>query len=145
MDSGVSQDAAAPKGGPPFSRLNAWPYRVEMLAFTVGLVAYLVWRALTHADVDVLWTLFWFLWPDLGSFIPLGLAARGGSAWPSWGSGLYNALHTFLVWLPVFVLASFWLGSPSWPLLGWAVHITMDRAVGYYLRAQSAPAAPRVS
>ncbi len=130
-----SQDLPAPRGGPPFARLASWPYRAEMLLLTLVLTGFLVGRAITVRDVDWAWTGFWFLWPDLVAFVPIGVAARGGAGWPSWGSALYDILHTFLLWLPAFLAAWLWLGTPWWPLLGWAVHITMDRTVGYYLRA----------
>lgn len=110
-----------------------------MAAFTIGLVAVLAWRFVV-GDLDVALTVFWFLWPDLVAFVPIGVAARGGKGWQRWGPTLYNAAHTFLVFLPVIVIWSVLDGKVEWPLLGWAAHITLDRAVGYYLRARKTPA-----
>ena len=132
----VSRDATPPKMGPGFLKLTSLAYRVEMGAFTLILFATLFyWRLLILGDLDLLQTLFWFLFPDLAAFIPIGLAMRGGGNWPSWGASLYNTFHTFLVWLPVFAGISLLLGTIAWPLLARAGHITMDRAAGYYLRA----------
>lgn len=52
------------------------------------------------------------------------------------GPMLYNLTHTFLVWLGVFLLWSLLAGGIEWPLLGWAGHIAVDRAFGYYLRTR---------
>ncbi len=113
-----------------------------MLLVTVGVFGFLLWRSITARDVDWLWTAVWFLWPDLAAFIPIGLATRAAPEWPSWGPTLYNALHTFLLWVPAFLAAWVWLGNPWWPLLGWAGHLTMDRAAGYYLRARGSRVTP---
>jgi hypothetical protein len=99
------------------------------------LVILFGWRLLVVRDLNAPLAVFWIVWPDLGAFLPIGIASRGGRAWPRWGSPLYNALHTFLVWAPVFVLWSVLEGSIAWPLLGWAGHICADRAAGYYLRS----------
>jgi len=139
----ASEDAPRPKGGPPFLRLTSWPYRAEMAAATLAILALFVWRGLYVGDLDVAATVFWFLWPDLAAFVPIGAAMARGRAWPSWGSRLYNAFHTFLVWGPVFLIWSYVAGGMVWPLLGWAMHITMDRTVGYYLRAQMEGAVSR--
>jgi hypothetical protein len=106
-----------------------------MLLITLAiLVALFYWRLFIAKDLNLPITIFWLAWPDLGSFIPIGLAARNSKDWPHWGPCLYNLLHTFLVWIPVFAISSILLGSLPWPLLGWAGHITADRSVGYYLR-----------
>lgn len=132
-----SMDAGAPRAGPPFARLSAWPYRLEMLVLTVALLVILFyWRMLLVRDLDVLWTIFWILWPDLVAFIPIGIASAGGKGWPAWGSPLYNVVHTFLAWGAVFALWTLLTASVPWPLLGWAGHIAADRASGFYLRAR---------
>ncbi len=133
----TTRDLPPPREGPPFARLSTWPYRAEMLALTLGLIAVLFyWRLLVVHDLDVVWTVFWILWPDLAAFIPIGLASAGGKGWPAWGSSLYNVVHTFLTWAAVFALWGLWTGTIAWPLLGWAGHIAADRASGYYLRAK---------
>jgi hypothetical protein len=139
----VSQDARSPRWGPGFLRLNAWPYRAEYVAATVALLVYLVvGRGLVAQDLGVagaLATLFWFLFPDLAAFLPIGAAARGPGGWPSWGATLYNVVHSLLVWGALFALWTLVAHGPPWPLLGWALHITLDRAAGYHLRAGGRP------
>jgi len=72
---------------------------------------------------------------DLAAFVPIGIAAsRGGGAWPSWGSSTDNVFHMFLTWGLVFATWSVATGAIYGALLGWAGHITADRAVGFYLR-----------
>jgi len=113
-------------------------YRLEMLLITIILLVVLFyWRLFLVKDLNLLETVFWIIFPDLVSFIPIGLAARGAKEWPRWGPRLYNFFHTLLVWIPVFALWSVLSGTFQWPLLGWAGHITADRSVGYYLRAAS--------
>ncbi len=134
---GASQDVPPPKFGPAFAGLSAWPYRLEMaLAFLGLLVVLFYWRLFVVGDLDVPVTVFWLLWPDLLAFIPIGLAMRKTTTWPSWGPVLYNIPHSFLVWLAVFAVWSLVAGAIVWPLLGWAAHISVDRATGYYLRAR---------
>ena len=101
------------------------------------LVVLFYWRLFVVKDLNLLTTVFWIIFPDPASFIPIGVAMRGAKEWPSWGPPLYNFFHTFLVWIPVFAISSILSGGVQWPLLGWAVHITIDRSMGYYLRATS--------
>lgn len=110
-----------------------------MAALTVAILLLLSWRLVSFGDLNLLLTVFWFLWPDLVPFVPIGMLMRGRREWPSWGSLLYNTTHTFLVWLPVFLLWSLSIGRIEWPLLAWAGHISMDRTVGYYLREMKPP------
>ncbi len=115
-----------------------------MLLATLAIIVILFyWRLLVVKDLNLPLTIFWILWPDLGSFIPIGLATRSSKEWPRWGSALYNLLHTFLVWIPVFAVWSIATSSVQWPLLGWAGHVTADRAVGYYLRANTDKRSPQ--
>ena len=107
-----------------------------MLLITIILLVVLFyWRLFVVNDLNLLTTVFWIVFPDLGSFIPIGLAMREAKEWPRWGPSLYNFFHTFLVWIPVFAVWSILSGGVQWPLLGWAGHITADRPVRYYLRA----------
>ena len=129
--------------GPGFLRPDAWPYRVEMAIATVSLLIVLFyWRLFAVGDLNVGLTVFWILWPDLAAFIPIGIAMRNRKEWPAWGPSVYNAVHTFLVWFPVFAVWSVIAGRIEWPLLGWAGHITADRAFGYYLRARTSEKTP---
>lgn len=132
-----SADVPAPPWGPAFLRLNSWWYRAEYAAATVAVLLFVVGWYVLHA-LPVTWlglAFFWFVWPDLAAFVPIGIAQRGSRGWPSWGPTLYNAVHNFFVWIPVFLLWSYFTGEIAWPLLMWAGHITIDRAAGFYLRA----------
>jgi len=134
----VSEDAKPPRTGPCFLRLNSIAYRLEMLLITIILLIVLFyWRLFVVKDLNLLATVFWIVFPDLASFIPIGLAARGAKEWPRRGPALYNFFHTLLVWIPILAIWSVLSGAIQWPLLGWAGHITADRSVGYYLRATS--------
>jgi hypothetical protein len=97
------------------------------------------WTPVVVGSVSVLETAFWFLWPNLFAFAPIAVASRGRSTWPRWGPSAHNVVHTFLVWGAVVVAWALVAGSPHWALVGWALHIAMDRAVGYDLRAPVAP------
>src|SRR5437773_12574741 len=133
-----SENAKPPRAGPGFLRPNSLAYRLEMLLITIILLVVLFyWRLFVVKDLNLLGTVFWIIFPDLASFIPIGLSMRGAKEWPRWGPGLYNLFHTLLVWIPVFAIWSILSGAVQWPLLGWAGHITADRSVGYYLRAAS--------
>lgn len=119
--------------GPPFQQYGSRLYRAEYVAATVGIIAYLAWRALNGGGIDWLAVVFWALFPDLAAFIPIAASSQRRS-WPSWGPTLYNFFHNALVWAAVFVVL-FAAGGPYWPLLGWLGHITADRAMGFGLRA----------
>lgn len=80
--------------------------------------------------------LFWVLLlaPDVGLLIAplLGpMTIRG--ALPPRAVPVYNLAHTFTI--PVLLwLASLAAGIAPWPLLGWLIHISADRALGFGLR-----------
>lgn len=134
-----SRDLPRPRWGPAFLRLSSWPYRLEYGVATLVVLGLLFgWRlAVLHAlgPTDTALSVFWFVWPDLAAFVPIGLATTAGRSWPTWGSTVYNVPHSLLTWAGVFGLWSLLAHGVVWPLLGWAGHITMDRAVGYQLRA----------
>jgi hypothetical protein len=137
MVQGNTHDETAPRWGPGFIRLDSLVYRLEMLLVTVAIFMILFyWRFLVVRDLNIFTTLFWIVWPDLASFVPISFASRGSKAWPKWGPSLYNFFHTLLVAIPVLAVWSWIFGTFQWPLLGWIGHITLDRAVGYYLRAR---------
>src|SRR3989442_15642031 len=94
----MSEDAKPPKAGPSFLRLNSTIYRLEMLLVTVAIILILFyWRLLLVKDLNVFVTIFWILWPGLGSFIPIRLAKPGGRNWPRLGSNPFKFLHTLPV------------------------------------------------
>ena len=86
----------------------------------VGIIGYLLWRSFYLGGIDWLQFVLWAILPDLASFIPIGASSKR-SAWPSWGSNLYNIFHTILVWAVVFfsaflvthgrLLAAVWLAT----------------------------------
>ncbi|HEY6237619.1 MAG TPA: hypothetical protein VIZ68_00340 [Thermoplasmata archaeon] len=138
----VSTDAPRPPWGPGFLRLTAWPYRAEMAVATIVLfLMVFYWRGLVVGDLNVPLAIGWVVFPDVAAFLPIGISSRGGRRWPTWGPTLYNVFHSLLVWAPVFLLWSVLEGHVEWPLLGWAGHITADRATGFYLRARPTGAA----
>jgi hypothetical protein len=119
--------------------VNSWVYRLEYGVAFFAILWILFQRpggiATDFPVTAIALTLFWFAWPDLGAFVPIGVATRKGRPWPSWGPGLYNGLHTFLTWAVVFVPWTLASNSIPWPLLGWPLHIVLDRATGFTLRA----------
>jgi hypothetical protein len=90
-------------------------------------------------EKDQLGWAFWFfvLAPDLFGLVPASLfgpaPARGYL--PPRGVWLYNLWHTYTVPAVLWVGGSllFAVANP-WPLLGWAIHITVDRLLGLGLR-----------
>jgi hypothetical protein len=121
--------------GPGFQDARSRLYRVEYAAIGIAIVAYLLWRSIYIGGINWLQVVFWFLFPDLVVFIPIGLSSKRRE-WPSWGTDLYNLFHTTLVSVAAF--AGLWvlLGVAYWPLFGWLGHIAIDRTVGYGLRAR---------
>lgn len=119
--------------GPPV-RTGTVVHRLEHALLALALVAALVYLVVV-LDATTGWrVLFWAIAPDL-VFIPIGIAAaRRGGDWPRWGAALYNAAHSYLVMLPAFAAASYLQGHVVWPLLAWAAHIEVDRALGFDLR-----------
>jgi hypothetical protein len=93
------------------------------------------WRLLLVKDLNVYLAVFWIIWPDIPSLIPIGLSIKSSDSWPTWGPRLYNFFHTLLVAIPVVTGTSLALGTIQWAMLGWVVHVTGDRSLGFYLRA----------
>jgi hypothetical protein len=121
--------------GPGFQAAGSRLYRAEYGAVAAAIFAYLLYRWLYSGGLDWPSTVVWVLFPDLVAFIPIGLSRRRD--WPRWGSYLYNAFHTVLLWGLAFAIIWFVLGVPYWPMLGWLVHIAADRAMGFGLRSSS--------
>jgi Domain of unknown function (DUF4260) len=121
--------------GPGFQVATSRLYRTEYAAASAAIIGYLIWRTYYLGGIDWLQVIFWAAFPDLASFIPIGVSSKRRE-WPSWGATLYNVFHTLLVWGTVF--AALWAatGTVYWPLFGWLGHITVDRASGYGLRAR---------
>src|SRR5437870_13557137 len=99
----VSEDAKPPRTGPGFLRLNSIAYRLEMLLITIILLIVLFyWRLFVVKDLNLLSTVFWIIFPDLASFIPIGLPMHEPKKWPRWGPGFSTFLHTSLFGIPIF-------------------------------------------
>jgi hypothetical protein len=85
---------------------------------------------------DQLGVAFWVLLlaPDIGLVIAplLGpMTIRG--AIPPRAVPIYNVAHTFTVPIVLWLAATI-AGIAPWPLLGWLIHISADRALGFGLR-----------
>ena len=119
--------------GPPFQEVGSKLHRAEYAVASIAVVSYLLWRTF-GGGIDWLQVIFWAVFPDLAAFIPIA-ASHERKQWPSWGASLYNVFHTVIIWGAVFAATWFVAGFVYLPLLGWLLHITTDRAVGYYLRA----------
>jgi hypothetical protein len=134
-----SANTVSPRWGLGFLPLDSWIYRLEYLVGFLAIAWILIgwqWVIVKNLSAQAVGlSVFWFIWPDLAAFLPIGIAQRGKREWPSWGATLYNVLHNFLSWSMVFVSWYALAGSFPWPLLGWAAHLTMDRAAGFNLRA----------
>jgi Domain of unknown function (DUF4260) len=106
--------------------------RIAYAALTAVLVAAL---ALEVAATDTPWWLVvvFLLGPDIALFVGIGSGLEKGQLHPR-AVPLYNALHRY--WGPAalalasIVLPEGWLAAA----LAWALHISVDRTVGYGLR-----------
>jgi Domain of unknown function (DUF4260) len=106
---------------------------LEYAAATLAILGYLAWRSINQGGVDWVQTVVFFALPDVAAFVPIGLSSKRRD-WPKWGANLYNAFHTLLVWGLAFAVSFVASRGIYWPLLGWLLHITLDRAAGYGLR-----------
>ena len=132
MPGEMSEDARAPTWGPGFLRFTTWPYRAEAALATLAILDALFLLNVTSRQLALV--VFWAVLPDL-VFIPIGIKAGRGRQWPRWGPALYNATHSLAVWLLVAAPVALLAPEVAPTLLGWAGHITADRALGFYLRA----------
>ena len=100
------------------------------------VVLALVLAGIAYLQRDQLGVLFWILLvgPDIGLVVaPLLGPMPGGGRLPARAVPIYNAFHT--VTLPVLLwVAALAIGADPWPLLGWLIHTTADRALGFGLR-----------
>ena len=79
---------------------------------------------------------FWLLLigPDLALVVAPALGrVPGRGLLPPRAVPLYNAFHSFVPVLLVWGVLVY-LGADQTPLLGWAIHISADRALGFGLR-----------
>jgi hypothetical protein len=138
---GDGKNVPAAGWGPDFLPVGSWPYRAEYAVASLAiLVLVFGWRLIILHEFPAASILLFVLFaalPDLVAFVPIGLSHAPKGSWPAWGPPFYNVMHSLLTWLAVFLIAWIVTGNVVWPLLGWAGHITVDRAVGYPLRARS--------
>ena len=109
------------------------PRALHVIEYAVIAIVLAAIAWLRGAELGVL---FWVLLvaPDIGLVVAplLGpMTIRG--AIPPRAVPLYNVAHTFTVPVVIGVILFFtWI--PPWPLLGWLIHISADRALGFGLR-----------
>ncbi|MGJ5820851.1 hypothetical protein [Paludibaculum fermentans] len=92
------------------------------------------------APVRLGWAVFFGVFPDLASFtVPAvlriwwrltgattTLLPQPGGPRLDWVFGLYNCVHSLLIFVLVFVAAWIIARRPVWELLGWLLHIAVD-------------------
>jgi len=111
--------------------MTARAIHVAEYVVITGVLAGVAWL-----QRDQLGSLFWVLLvaPDVGLVIAPALGPLPGRGLlPPRAVPIYNLLHTYAI--PVLI----WVGATAagigpWPLLGWLIHISADRALGYGLR-----------
>jgi hypothetical protein len=107
-------------------------HHAEYLALTLLLIGAGFWQR----DQITAWFWFWLLAPDLFGLLPAFLFGRAPARGylPPRGVWLYNAWHNFVIPLGLWVVLLLLVGANPWPLLGWLIHISADRTIGYGLR-----------
>ena len=109
-------------------------HHAEYALLFAALVGVAVWQR----DGLVAWV-FWplLLAPDVLGYVPahfMGTVPEKG-ALPPRGVWLYNGWHTFVLPLVIGGALTVVSGAVPWSLLGWPIHIALDRALGFGLRA----------
>ena len=107
-------------------------HHAEYLALTLLLIGAAIWQK----DQLTLWFWLWLLAPDLFGLLPAFLfgpvPAKGYL--PPRGVWLYNVWHTYVIPMLLWIALLLLIGGNPWPLLGWLIHISADRTIGYGLR-----------
>jgi hypothetical protein len=115
--------------------------RPVMATAGVLLAAAMVFEMVRHGDAT-LWTgPLALIGPDLAFFAGIGQSAEHGRL-PTRAVWVYNLLHR--PWLPLIMLVAVSVDGQSTAQaapyfvagLAWLLHITLDRALGYNLRAK---------
>jgi hypothetical protein len=109
-------------------------HHTEYLALSLVLIGAAVWQK----DQITAWFWFWLLAPDLFGYVPAFFFGRPPAKGylPPRAVWLYNFWHNFT--LPVALFAALLLlfaGNP-WPVLGWLLHNSVDRLMGFGLRGE---------
>ena len=109
-------------------------HRIEYLAASLIFIGAALWR-----KDDAGWAFWLFLLaPDALGLIPASLLgpARARGYLPPRGVWLYNVWHTYTVPVVLWIGALLLVVANPWPLLGWLIHISVDRLVGFGLRGE---------
>lgn len=64
--------------GPGFQDARSRLYRAEYGALTVAVAGYLLWRGVFIGGVDIWQTVLWVVFPDIVSFVPIGVSSKQG-------------------------------------------------------------------
>ena len=108
--------------------------RLAYAGLAVVLIAALAYEV---AATDTSWWLVvaFLLGPDIALFAGIGSGLEKGQLHPR-AVPLYNALHRY--WGPAALAAASFVLPDAWLVaaLAWALHISVDRAVGYRLRTR---------
>ena len=107
----------------------------EYLALSLLLIGAAVWQK----DQITAWFWFWLLAPDLFGYVPALFFGRPPAKGhlPPRAVWLYNLWHNFTLPVALFVALLLLVGGNPWPLLGWLLHISLDRLVGFGLRGEN--------
>lgn len=115
--------------------------RPVMATASVLLVAAMVFEMVRHGDATLWSGPLALIGPDLAFFAGIGQSAEHGRL-PTRAVWVYNLLHR--PWLPLIMLLVVSVDGQSNAQaapyfvagLAWLLHITLDRALGYNLRAK---------
>jgi len=104
----------------------------EYLALALLLIGAAIWQK----DEITAWFWFWLFAPDLFGLLPAFLFGRsvGRGYIPPRAVWLYNLWHNFTLPVVIWAALLFFFAGNVWPLLGWLLHIALDRLMGFGLR-----------
>lgn len=120
------------KKWPAYAPAGHWIYRLEYALLSLGILAALYFRATVFKDLDLALTFLFLVLPD-APFLAILPAIKEGH-WPKWGAAAYNFTHSYLTWAALMLAAFIYTGALYWPVWAWALHISIDRAIGFNLR-----------
>jgi hypothetical protein len=104
----------------------------EYLVLSLLLIGAAVWQK----DEITAWFWFWLFAPDLFGYLPALFFGRPPAKGhlPPRGVWLYNLWHNFTLPAALFIALLMLVAGNPWPLLGWLLHISLDRLLGFGLR-----------
>jgi hypothetical protein len=106
----------------------------EYLALSLLLIGAAVWQK----DQITAWFWFWLLAPDLFGYVPALFFGRPPAKGhlPPRAVWLYNLWHNFTLPVALFFALLLLVAGNPWPILGWLLHISVDRLIGFGLRGE---------